>query len=114
MRAELRETGDPLPRIPPLSASLGASYHGPRWYSSAYLRYTGEQDEVAAFETETDDFTMIDASLGYRIVTGDVIHKISLRGRNLSDQEGRNHVSQLKDLILLPGRDISIGYEVTF
>jgi len=37
-----------------------------------------------------------------------------LRGTNLTDAEGRNHVSFLKDLMPLPGRDVRLGVRVAF
>jgi len=37
-----------------------------------------------------------------------------LRGRNLADEEARNHVSFLKDVAPLPGRDLSLGLRVAF
>lgn len=32
-----------------------------------------------------------------------------LRGTNLTDEEARNHVSFLKDLVPMPGRDLSLS-----
>jgi iron complex outermembrane receptor protein len=37
-----------------------------------------------------------------------------LRGANLTDEEARNHVSFLKDLAPLPGRDVRLGLRVAF
>jgi iron complex outermembrane receptor protein len=114
VRAELRASGDPLPRIPPLRLSTGLSYAGDRWHADAEVIYTAEQDRVADFETVTDSYTFLNAGVGYRIYGGRLVHHLLLRGTNLTDQEARNHPSRLKQLIPLPGRDVSLSYRLIF
>ena len=57
---------------------------------------------------------MIDATLGYRFVSGDVVHHFLLSGTNLGDELARNHVSRLKDLVPLPGANLSLAYRLDF
>jgi len=51
---------------------------------------------------------------GYRFFLGGVINDILIRGRNLTDEEARNHVSFLKEVAPLPGRDVSLVYRLSF
>jgi len=39
---------------------------------------------------------------------------VSLRGRNLTDAEIREHASYLKDIAPSPGRSVSLGLAFTF
>jgi iron complex outermembrane receptor protein len=114
VRAELRDTGDPLPRIPPLRYGTGLVYQGPSFSGRVEVRHVDEQDRVSEFEEPTESYTMLNASLGYRFFLGGVINDVLLRGTNLTDEEARNHVSFLKGLAPLPGRDVSLVYRLSF
>ncbi|HYO13730.1 MAG TPA: TonB-dependent receptor [Thermoanaerobaculia bacterium] len=114
VRAELRDSGDPLPRIPPRRYRLGVHYRGERLDGLVEGVRVDEQDRVAAFELPTGGYTLVNASLGYRFFTTRVVYDVLLRGTNLTNEEARNHVSFLKDLVPLPGRDVSLALRVTF
>jgi iron complex outermembrane receptor protein len=114
VRAELRDTGEPLPRIPPQSFGVGVHYHTTRWHAFAELRRSDEQDRVAENETATDGYTLVNAGTSYRFFWSDQVFDLLLRGRNLTDEEARNHVSFLKDRVPLPGRDVSLSLRWTF
>lgn len=112
--AEVRDSGEPLPYIPPLRWGAGARWEYGQWRATLGLRRVEEQTRVAEFETETPGYTMLDASLSYAFFTGSLGHEILLRGTNLTDEEARNHVSVLKDTVPLPGRDIRLTYRLLF
>lgn len=114
VRAKLTDDDEPLPRIPPLRLGIGAHYQGEPLWGEIHVRRVNEQDRVAEFELPTDGYTMLDATVGYRFFAGGVVHDLILRGRNLTDEEARNHVSFLKDLAPLPGRDVSLSYRLSF
>jgi iron complex outermembrane receptor protein len=114
VRAELRETGDRLPRIPPRRFRLGIHYRGDRMDGLVEATRVEEQDRVAAFETATEGYTLLNANLSYRLFTSRAIYDLLLRGTNLTDEEARNHVSFLKDRVPLPGRDLSLSLRLTF
>lgn len=114
VRAELRDTGEPLPRIPPRRYRLGFHYRGERLSGIVEGLRVDEQDRVARFERPTEGYTLVSASVGYRFFTASAIYDLLLRGTNLTDEEARNHVSFLKDLVPMPGRDVSLSLRVTF
>jgi iron complex outermembrane receptor protein len=114
VRAEISDTSEPLPRIPPVRWSVGVRYQGPRLWGLIEGRWTEEQDRVAPFETPTDGYTWLNATLGYRIVSGQLVHDIVLRGLNLTDELARNHLSPLKDEVPLHGLDVTASYRLTF
>lgn len=112
--AELTDEDRPVPRIPPARVNGAVRYEGPAWNGRVAVRRVNEQDRVFAFETPTEGYTMLDASIGYRFFSGVATHDITLSMTNLTDEEGRNHTSFLKDDVLLPGRDFRLMYRLAF
>jgi hypothetical protein len=62
----------------------------------------------------TAAFTMVDATVGIRLIEGHRMHEVSLIGRNLTDEEGRVHSSRTKNVAPLPGADIALTYRLVF
>lgn len=114
VRAELRETGEPLPRIPAERFRLGLHYRDDRFDARVEGLRVGRQDRVAAGETPTAGYTMVNATFGYRFFKPRAVFDVLLRGTNLTDEEARNHVSFLKDVVPMPGRDFSLSLRTTF
>jgi iron complex outermembrane receptor protein len=114
VRAEQTDIHEPLPRITPTRYGLGVRYRGPHLWGLVEARRTDDQNRVAPNETPTDGFTWFNASIGYRFVTAGLVHDLLLRGMNLTDEQSFNHVSPLKDVVPLPGRDIAFSYRLTF
>lgn len=106
--------GGNLPRIPPMRVGLGLDYTGSQWTAGVQAIRYDEQDELAAFELPTEGYTMLDASIGYRVFTPHVDWNIFLRASNLLDEEARRHTSFLKDLAPLPGRNFTLGIRAGF
>ncbi|MBW3566518.1 MAG: TonB-dependent receptor [Proteobacteria bacterium] len=106
--------GGNLPRIPPLRFGLGFDYTGPKWTAGIQAIRYDEQDELADMELPTEGYTMLDASIGYRVFTPHVDWNIFLRASNLLDEEARRHTSFLKDLAPLPGRNFTLGIRAGF
>jgi iron complex outermembrane receptor protein len=114
VHAELTATDEPLPRIPPLRVGGGLRYEGGAWTARAGVRRVTAQNRVSALETPTPGYTVVNASVTYRLLTGPVAHELMVRGSNLTDADARNHVSFLKDVVPLPGRDVSVVYRMYF
>ena len=114
VHAELRNGGGALPFIPPWHLGVGLRFQGQSLYLLGEARHAARQDRVAEFETPTDGYTIYNAAVGYRFFLGDTVHDVMLRGTNLTDELARNHVNPLKDVVPLPGRDVSLSYKLTF
>jgi iron complex outermembrane receptor protein len=114
VKAELRDTGDPLPRIPPRRGRLALVYMSERWDARLEGWWVDDQTEVAEHEEPTPGYEMLNASVGYKVFAGKVVHEFLLRGRNLTDEAAYNHVSFIKFQAPLPGRDISLVYRLMF
>jgi iron complex outermembrane receptor protein len=114
VRAELTDEDQNLPRIPPLRLGTGLRYDGGAFRGDIGLTRVAQQDRVSPFEEETEGYTLLNGSIGYRIFTGGLTHDIVLQGRNLTDQEARPHTSFLKELAPLPGREVRLLYRLYF
>ncbi len=113
-RAENTDTGEPLPRISPMRFGGGLSFEqGPLTARIDAMRVRG-QDRVSAGELPTDGYTMVNASIGYRMNVPMAKLDLFLRGVNLLNREARNHVSFIKDLAPYGRRGVVAGLRATF
>lgn len=110
--AELRDSGEPLPRMPPRRGRLALVYLSERWDARLEGWWVDDQDRVADHETPTPGHQLVNASVGYRIFAGRTVHELILRGRNLGDEAAFNHVSFITERAPLPGRDVSLVYRL--
>lgn len=106
------DSGPPA-RIPPYSLTGRVIYQSPRWTGEVELRHIGEQDRLAQFELPTDAFTMLNASLEFRPNPEKGL-SLFVAADNLTDAEGREHTSFLKDFLPLPGRSVRFGTTYRF
>jgi iron complex outermembrane receptor protein len=115
VRANLRGADEsPLPRIPPFRYGAALHYNDTRLEGRVGVSGSAAQERVSEFELPTDGYTFLNASLAYRFFIGHRILQLRVSGTNLTDQEGRNHVSFLKDVAPLPGRDFRASLRLLF
>ncbi len=114
VRAELTDMDQDLPRIPPLRVGTRLRYDGGTLRGDVGITRVADQNRVAPLEEETAGYTMVNASLGYRLFIGGLVHDFILQGTNLTNQEARPHTSFIKELAPLPGRDVQFMYRVYF
>ena len=114
VRASLRGGSEaPLPRIPPFRYGAALHYQDNHLDGRFEVRGAAEQTRVSsAAELPTEGYTFLNASLSYRFFVGRTILQLRVQGNNLTDEEGRNHVSFLKDVAPLPGRDFRAAVRV--
>ncbi|WP_419319534.1 TonB-dependent receptor [Caulobacter sp. ErkDOM-E] len=98
----------PPARIPSYSVTGRAIYDARFWTARVEARRVGEQDRVAQGELPTDSYTVLNASLAWK-PKGDGQLRVFLDGRNLTDEEIREHASFLKDIAPSAGRSVRAG-----
>ncbi len=112
------ETNDQdLPFIPPVNGLTGLSYHAGETglYGDLNLDWACKQDKVAPKEPETDGWATVNAKIGYRLMTGSVIHDIVLGVDNLFDEQYSNHLSTSRGLELTePGINVYCAWKMEF
>ncbi len=108
VRAKLKDGGD-LPRIPPLRIGAEFNYDFKEFSANLDVIRYQEQDKISEFETSTDGYTMINATVSYQlpITSQDIL--LYVQGTNLADTEARVHSSFLKDIAPRPGRSFAVG-----
>jgi iron complex outermembrane receptor protein len=108
VRATINTVG-PAPRIPPLRLLGGIEAQSKRLTGRLELERVTAQDRLATFETPTNGYTMVNASLSFKPFKQHSETTITLSANNLFDVDARRHASFLKDFAPLAGRDIRIS-----
>ncbi|MCZ8529441.1 TonB-dependent receptor [Alteromonas sp. PRIM-21] len=112
IRAEVED--DNLPRTPPMRFGSELSYVNDGLSADVGFTWYDDQDHVASFETSTDGYTLVNASVQYEFGSQGIDWVVFARGENLTDEEARVHTSFLKDQAPLPGRNFTMGVRALF
>ncbi|MET0376153.1 MAG: TonB-dependent receptor [Rhizorhabdus sp.] len=113
VRARIVGAG-PVPRIPPLRLLGGLSATSDRIDGRVEIEWTDKARRLAAFETATGGFTIVNASIDFRPMADQPGTSIVLSANNILDVNARRHASYLKDFAPLAGRDIRVTARVSF
>ncbi|MEG3166010.1 TonB-dependent receptor [Sphingomonas sp. PB2P19] len=105
VRANIVDEG-PVPRIPPMRVLGGIEAQGDRANARLEVEHVFDQNRVTAFETETNGYTMVNATIGFSPFGKDSKTSLLLSANNIFDVVARRHASFLKDFAPLAGRDI--------
>lgn len=111
VRADISNRG-PVPRIPPFRLLGGVEAQGDKLTGRVEVEHSFRQGRVAAFETPTDAFTLVNASVAFAPFGRDSRTSIVVSANNLFDEVARRHASFLKDFAPLAGRDIRVTLRV--
>ncbi|MGV1682263.1 TonB-dependent receptor [Sphingopyxis sp. NJF-3] len=103
-----------VPRIPPLRVLGGLEAQSERLDARVEIEWTDDQARVAQFETPTDGFTLVNASLSWRPLPDARHLTLSLSANNIFDVEARRHASFTKDYVPLAGRDFRLTARASF
>ena len=113
VRARLDSNGN-VPRIPPFRYGAEVAHTHLDWRYKLRVTQVGKQSDVAANETATKGYTMLNASVDYHAnVLGSDLTLFG-KANNLLDKEVRNHASVLKDVAPEAGRNIVLGLRLEF
>ena len=114
VRGSLKDSGDPLPLVPPLKGHAALKYERPRWWVRGEAEMAAGQERVGEFETTTDGYTVFNASAGVRLTLGGRLNVLIASLDNATDTEYRNHLSRVKEIMPEAGRGLSLTYRVLF
>jgi iron complex outermembrane receptor protein len=114
VRAKIDNGGGAVPRIPPLRLLGGLKAHSDNLDLRAEVEWSGSQKKVAAFETATEGFTMVNATAAWRPFGKDGGITLLASANNIFDVNARRHASFTKDYVPLSGRDIRISAKFSF
>ncbi|MBU0726164.1 MAG: TonB-dependent receptor [Alphaproteobacteria bacterium] len=112
--AENEATGQALPLIPPLGYTAGINAYTRHVDYRLELEGAASQSRTGANEDSTGGYAFLNAGLSFRPIADSDSFTLFVQGRNLTDAEGRNHVSLLKDVAPFRGRELRVGGQVKF
>jgi iron complex outermembrane receptor protein len=110
----VKDTDEPLPRIPPFRANFGLRYQRNAFQVGGNVIAAAKQDRLFGEETETEGYTLLKLFASYSIAQGQVVHTITGRLDNATDKLYRNHLSLIKDLAPETGANFRLLYNVAF
>ncbi len=105
VHANIVDTG-PVPRIPAPRVLAGLEAQADRFTARAEVEHVFPQNRTADFETRTDDYTMVNASVALSPWGRDSKMQLVLSANNIFDVTARRSASFLKDFAPLAGRDL--------
>lgn len=114
VRAENTTDNENLPRISPARFTLGFEYESPKWSADIETQYVAHQTKTASLESSTEDFYLTNVGYTYHVVGNLTSMDLFVRVRNIFDVEARSHVSPLKEIAPLPGRNFIAGAQFQF
>jgi len=116
VRGDNRATGEPLPRLAPLRASLGLDASQGAWSGRVELRLAARQDRVPTLDTPTAGYGMFKLSLArqFRLAEMDALWYLKLDNLGNKLAYSATSVATLRDLSPLAGRSLHTGLQVRF
>ena len=114
VRGALRDGNQPLPRIPPFRARGGLRYHRSAFQAGGEVLAVGRQHRVFGEETPTPGYALLRLFGSYSFGAKDVVHTITARLDNATNELYRNHLSLIKDFVPEMGRNVKVVYSLQF
>jgi iron complex outermembrane receptor protein len=114
VRGSLADSGDPLPRIPPLRFRGGLRFQRNAFQAGADFNAVAAQERVGTLEPPTSGYDLLKAFAAYSFNTGRVVNTITARLDNATNALYRNHLSLIKELVPEMGRNFRLLYNVRF
>lgn len=114
VRGSLADTGEPLPRIPPYRGIVGLRYQRNGFQAGAGVTAAAAQERVFGEELPTDGYVTLRLNAAYSFVRGRVLHGITARLENATNELYRNHLNYLKEELPEIGRTFKVVYTVGF
>ncbi|MEN9723953.1 MAG: hypothetical protein RJB38_1939, partial [Pseudomonadota bacterium] len=100
-----------LPRVTPIRETVGLSYRGNAFAADLEIQRSEAQNQLAANETKTSAYTLLNFGAEVPVTTGFGALQLTARLQNALNVEARNHVSFVKDVAPLPGRNFIFGVQ---
>ncbi len=115
-RATNRDTGEPLPRVAPLRATVGLDAGVAGWLGRLEVEHARRQNRVPSYDSETAGYTIFNLALSRHF---DLFGNDSywfVKGTNLGDKlaYSASTVETIRGLVPLPGRAVKAGIRLAF
>jgi iron complex outermembrane receptor protein len=114
VKAELKDSKLPLPRIPPLRSHIGIEGRYMGFSIKPEVIMANKQDRVFTDEDPTAGYATFNLNASYTLPVRHFSHHFGLTAFNLGDRLYRNHLSFIKDVAPEIGRGVKFTYSVRF
>ncbi|RQO55278.1 membrane receptor protein [Paucibacter sp. KBW04] len=116
VRGENRATGEALPRLAPLRATLGLDASQGAWSGRLEWRLAARQDRVPVLDKPTAGYGIVKLSLARQFMLGNSDALWYLKLDNLTNKlaYSASSVATIRDLSPLAGRSLHTGVQVRF
>ncbi len=110
----LRSLDQPLPRIPPTRFRAGLNYQRAAFSSGVQVTAVAKQDRVFGEEKPTDGYNLLKLFASYSFGSEQVVHTMTARLDNATNELYRNHLSLIKEFVPEMGRNFKVIYALKF
>jgi iron complex outermembrane receptor protein len=114
VRGTLRESRQPLPRIPPFRVRTGVTYQRDAFQVGGEVVAVARQSRVFGAETPTAAYGDLRLFTSYSFGGTDYVHTVTARLDNATNTLYRNHLSLIKDEVPEMGRNFKLVYSLRF
>lgn len=115
VRATDLDSGESLPRIPPIRLGSHLDLSWDDWAAQLDARYAFRQSDAAVEERETAAYLLLNLELNRRIdFPGGTALTLYLQASNLLDETIRYHTAFNKEELIQPGRSFALGGRFEF
>jgi iron complex outermembrane receptor protein len=114
VQGELKDSGDPLPRIPPQRVLVGLRYQKNAFQLGGSVTAAANQTRVYGDEMPTAGYTTARFFGSYSFTKAGVLNTITARLDNATDRLYFNHLNYLKDVLPEIGRSFKVVYSMGF
>lgn len=109
-----KDNRKPLPAIPPLKSIFEINYKRENFILGISTEFAATQNRVDEFENPTKGYGIVNSYSQYSLITGKLIHSLSLNFDNIFNKEYRNHLSRVKSIMPEAGRNLRVTYKMFF
>lgn len=114
VRAELKDSKTPLPRIPPARGHIGIEGRYKGFSVKPEVILADRQTRVFTLEEETAGYALFNLNAAYTYPAKHFSHHFAFNAFNLGDRFYLNHLSLIKDLAPEIGRGVKFTYSMRF
>ncbi|MED5621119.1 TonB-dependent receptor [Ideonella sp. BN130291] len=116
VRGDNLSTGEPLPRIAPLRATVALYWQQDAWSARAEVQHATRQTRVPEDDTPTPAWTIVNLSAAYKLRLGETDALAFVKLNNVGNALAYNAstIGTVRPLSPLPGRGVMAGLRVSF
>lgn len=114
VRGKNLDNGQNIARLSPARTSVGLEFARNRWLSDVEVQQVFNQSKIPTNDSRTDGYQLVNLGSSYDFEWDENRLNLFLRLKNVFNVQARQHVSPLKDITPLVGRNLVAGLQLIF